>query len=345
MKKVVGIDIGYGFLKLEDGETKIKVNGKESPLVIPSVIGDAIELTFEMGSLSKKPSLRNKIKHLNVKYDGSEYFIGNMAIEQSNTPYRSLSSDRNADIVSRLMLLTGLSLLTTNLEQDFIIVTGLPVKDFIHYKKLYEKTFVGKHEITVSGITKNLNVEKVIVVPQPYGTFCDGLFKEDGTLEDDFSKSHVGVIDVGFKTSDFIQVKKYNYLDKFSATSSNGMSIIYKDIQKYLSSKGYEKEDFELEDIIREGYWDTLDGRIDLTEEINKSKKNLVKKIVSEVKSLWKNIPELRYVLISGGGGAFLFEEFMNELGDYITLAPNSQFANVRGYKKWGDYLKKTNNW
>jgi len=324
--KIIGVDIGYGFLK---------VFSEDKTVVIPSVIGNSVELTFEFRKGSD-------LKHIEVEYDGTKYFVGEMAILQSTHPYRSLSVDRTNDIVTAVMLLTGLALVSEEKEASFTVVTGLPVKDFTLFKQTYINTFSGKHTITVNGEKKTLHIKKVVVVPQPYGTFCDGLLKEDGEVDSNFAKNHVGIIDIGYKTSDIIQFDDLNYLERFSSTSANGISSIYKDVSNYLSTKhSIYKEDYQLEECVQDGYLKIRNGRIDLSEVIGEAKRSLAKKISTEVKSLWGNLPEVEVVIVTGGGGSLLHLELMELLGDDVVLSPEPQIANVRGYWRWGVYLSE----
>ena len=45
------------------------------------------------------------------------------------------------------------------------------------------------------------------------------------------AETHVGIIDIGYKQG-LHSSKEYNYLERFSSTSANGISSIYKDICK-----------------------------------------------------------------------------------------------------------------
>lgn len=326
MTKIVGIDIGYGFLKMTDGDNKI---------IIPSVVGNGTELTFDMGYSEKD------LTNIQVEIDDEKHFIGELAILQSEHPYRSLSTDRATDYVTKLMFLTSLALLSEHEVESFIVVTGLPVKDFTMYKQVYIDRFTGTHELNIYGQKKIINIEKVVVVPQPYGAFCDGLFTEDGDTDEDFADNHVGVIDIGFGTSDFIQVKNYRYLDRFSSTSANGISSVYRDISNYLSSNhAIHKEDFELEEMIRTGQFKVRGGVIDISKPLKEAKRSLAKKVATEIKSLWSNLPEVSIIIVAGGGGALLFEELAEFLGDDIVLAADSQMANANGYRNWGVFLE-----
>lgn len=335
--KTVGVDIGYGFLKVYDGNNFI---------VIPSVIGEAVSMAFEMQKeMGYKESNKINYRKLSeVIVDDNEYSVGEFAILQSENSYRPISLDRATDGFLKVFFLLGLACTMdeNKTEENFHLVTGLPVKDFVLHKGFYVNTFTGTHTIKINGFERIINIDKVTVIPQPYGTFCDGLFDSNGKEDESFAKQHIGIIDVGFKTSDFIQIKDYTYLEKFSSTSVNGMSYIYNSVKDYLHTEyGITKEDFELETIIREGSLRYNGQNIDITDYLIGIKKNLAKKISAEIKNKWPNFPELEVIIISGGGGAMLFDYFYDVLREDIVLSHDPQIANVRGYYSWGAYLDK----
>lgn len=322
----VGIDIGYGFLK---------VDAKDKQIVIPSVIGGASELTFKI-----KRDNELDTKTIEFEFDDEKYFVGDLAILQSDQPFRSLSTDRTSDTTTKVLFLTALALLTKGSTKTFRVVTGLPVKDYLLYKNVYIENYTGTYDVKINGSNKKIVVDKVIVVPQPYGTYCSGLFTADGSIDEDFGNNHTGIIDIGFKTSDFIQMKNITYVDKFSSTNPNGISTIYGEVSNYLNNKhGIFKEDYELEDVIKSGFLKTRKETIDLKPVIKEAKRTLAKKISNEVKSLWTNFPEITLILITGGGGALIYEELTEFLGEDIVIATNPQTANVIGYRQWGEYL------
>lgn len=335
--KTVGVDIGYGFLKVYDGTNFI---------VIPSVIGEAISMAFEMQKeMGKKESNKiNPQKLSEVIVDDNEYSVGEFAILQSENSYRPISLDRATDGFLKVFFLLGLActMEENKTEEDFHLVTGLPVKDFVLHKNFYVSEFTGEHTITINGFERTINIKKVTVIPQPYGTFCDGLFDAEGNANESFAQQHIGIIDVGFKTSDFIQIKDYTYLEKYSSTSINGMSYIYNEVKDYLHTQyGISKEDFELEKIIREGSLKYNGEIIDISDFLVKTKKSLTKKISAEIKNKWPNFPELEVIIISGGGGAMLYDYFYDLLREDSVLSHDPQIANVRGYYSWGEYLNK----
>ena len=239
------------------------------------------------------------------------------------------------------MLSTAIALLgIPETKKDIYLVTGLPVKDFRLFKNEYLKTFGGRKEIKINKNLKAFNIEKVIVVPQPYGTYCDGLFDYDLNINTEFAHSMVGIIDIGHQTSDIIQVHGNDYIEKYSFTSPHGISEINTKIATYLNNKySMSKEEYEVTSIVRKKKLSTRSGVIELKPTVDHAYEILATKLNNEIKSKWKNIQELNYILITGGGGKALINKLKKDLGIDIVLAAESQYANVKGYLLWGEYI------
>lgn len=322
--KTVGIDIGYGFMKISD---------ENGVTTLPSVLGEGKNLTFE-SNMGESVFDIDKIK---VEFEGKSYFVGNFAILQSNNAYRSVSSDRATNINAMILFLTGLAISMGDEDrEDFFVVTGLPVQEFTMYKDEYMEKFSGTHTIKLNGKKKIINVEEIVVVPQPYGTFCMTLSDED------YNAESVGIIDVGYGTSDFIQINNNDYLDRYSKTSPNGMKIVYQELSEHLASEhGLNKEDFELEKIVQTGYVKRRRKDIDVKKVIEASKKSLAVKIASEVRTLWNNYDEIDDIIITGGGGEMLKKALSEALEEELDTFEDSQSANSRGYREWGLFIQE----
>lgn len=201
MSKIVGIDIGYGHTKATDGK---------KTYIFPTVVADAIDLSF---SIQKK---EKDIKNITATIDDRKIFVGELAILQGDNPIRFKSKDRAEDTFTKEVFLTTLGLFcdinsdSEVVEETFRIVTGLPVGDYVRYRNIYGERFLGRHEIELFGKKIILNITDMYVVPQPFGTWVNKVFTDDGKYNADFAERHVGIIDIGYRTSDFIQINQKN---------------------------------------------------------------------------------------------------------------------------------------
>lgn len=325
MAKNIGIDLGFGFVKATDGE---------KDLIFPSVVGAGQDLTYR----SELTTYVDPIENLSVTIDGKKHFVGDLAIRQSEILSRSLGENHAQEKNTKVLLLTALALFVQNEHDEFNVVTGLPPSYYLVNKDILADMIKGNHSILINidGVEqkKTIVVEKVKIIPQPMGTMFHKLFDAKGVLEDkEMARSKVGIIDVGFRTTDFTVVDKLEYIDKLSYSTTTGMSNAYAIIAEYLRNNfRVYKENYELDEIIQKAQIKVA-GKVNSLEQVKKDAyEQVATKIMTEMNSIWDQ-RDLDLILVSGGGGQALSEYILPELVT-ASLVENSQTANVRGYLK-----------
>ncbi len=134
----MGIDIGFGFVKATDGQQKY---------LFPSVVGEAREIRYKTG-LNTNSILDNLI----VEVDNDKYFVGDLAIRQSDLIQSTISDKRINSIENKVLFLTAFALLDgvgTGVSK-FNLVTGLPVDEYIEYKDTLMKQLQSDHVVKLS---------------------------------------------------------------------------------------------------------------------------------------------------------------------------------------------------
>lgn len=325
MAKNIGIDLGFGFVKATDGE---------KDFIFPSVVGAGQDLTYR----SELTTYVDPIENLSVTIDGKKYFVGDLAIRQSEILSRSLGENHAQEKNTKVLLLTALALFVQGENDEFNVVTGLPPSYYLANKDILADMIKGNHSIilNVDGVDqkKTIVVDKVKIIPQPMGTMFHKLFDAKGVLEDkEMARSKVGIIDVGFRTTDFAVVDKLEYIDKLSYSTTTGMSNAYAIIAEYLRNNfRVYKENYELDEIIQKAQIKVA-GKVNSLEQIKKDAyEQVATKIMTEMNSIWDQ-RDLDLILVSGGGGQAMAEYILPELVT-ASLVENSQTANVRGYLK-----------
>ena len=91
MAKNIGIDLGFGFVKATNGEKDI---------IFPSVVGAGQDLTYR----SELTTYVEPIENLAVTIDGKKYFVGDLAVRQSEIVSRSLGENHAQDKNTRVLL-------------------------------------------------------------------------------------------------------------------------------------------------------------------------------------------------------------------------------------------------
>ena len=323
----MGIDIGFGFVKATDGKQKY---------LFPSVVGEAREIRYKTG-LNTNSILDNLI----VEVDNDKYFVGDLAIRQSDLIQSTISEKRINSIENRILFLTAFALLDgvgTGVSR-FNLVTGLPVDEYLEYKNTLMKQLQSDHVVKFINNGKSNNklieIERCKVIPQPFGTVFNQLLDKYGNIQDkELASMNIGIIDVGFRTTDYAVANKLEFVDKLSSSSTTALSTAYKLISRKLKEHyDINKPIHQLDSIIRNGSFTYNGKEIDITDLIDKAFSLTVENIISEINTLWPEIWEMDKIFITGGGGLALGDYFKSYLDNY-TIISEGQFSNVEGYKK-----------
>lgn len=322
---VVGIDIGYGFVKSFDGDKEI---------VFPSVVGIGRDISYQ----SKLSSYKSPLDTLSISYKGKKYFIGTYAIRQSSIPSRSLDIKKPEDLNTLLLFLTAIGLYGSQQRQQFNVVTGLPTNYLLSYEDQLKSLLSGEHQLNIQingGVDeRQLVVSDVSIVPQPFGTLFNMALNNKGELSDrDMANKIIGIADIGFKTADFVVADSLEFVDRLSSSSNNGMVSAYDIIAAMVRSRyKIDKKDFELDRIVKNKSIKIAGVNYDISDIISEAYFNLATKIKTELDSLW-DYRELDTIILTGGGGEALSEYLIPKFNNMI-LADDAQFANVKGFWK-----------
>lgn len=300
------------------------------------MVGAGQDLTYR----SELTTYVEPIENLAVTIDGKKYFVGELAIRQSEILSRSLGENHAQEKNTKVLLLTALALYVNGESEEFNVITGLPPSYYLANKDLLAEVVKGTHTIllNVDGTDKKkvITINNVKIIPQPLGTLFQKIFDQRGVVVDkELSRSKVGIIDVGFRTTDFVVVDKLEYIDKLSYSTTTGMSNAYAIIAEHLRNQ-YRifKENYELDEIIQKAQIKVA-GKVYSLEQVKKDAFEQVSaKILTEMNSIWDR-RDLDAILISGGGGKALADFILPEL-ETAALVEESQVANVNGYLKLG---------
>lgn len=330
MSKNIGIDVGYGFVKATDGEREF---------VFPSVVGIGQELRYR-----SELSVRTRpLDNLSLTVDGRDYFVGDLAIRQSEIASRSLDPNRAEDRNVKVLMLAGLNLYTQWENETFNVVTGLPTSYFAAYRDAWQNNLRGSHvlKFRVNGQEKEktITIEKLRIVPQPLGTLYDRALNQAGAIQDeDLASLSVGVVDVGFKTTDFAVADQLEFIDHLSGSTPIGLSNAYGLIADRLRAEfKIDKEQHELDRIVERGEVRIAGKVYDISRTKREVFERIAHKIITELDSLW-DYRNLDVIFFTGGGSQALAEWLLPEFRNAI-LADSPQVANARGFLKYANNI------
>ena len=158
---ISAIDLGFMY-------TKALIHGR--PVLIKSVVGNSKPQRFNDLNMG----LKNDVDNLKCRVGNTEYFVSDLAIDQSDTVYHSLKDDRFDSDATEVLVKTSFALALGNDNISTAVVSGLPVSHYAPYKENISNLFLNKihnFEVVDHGnlIRGSASVTHGKFIPQPFG--------------------------------------------------------------------------------------------------------------------------------------------------------------------------------
>jgi len=331
--KMIGIDIGFGFTKATDGHDF---------LVFKSLYGEAIDFQFREDLLGDS----GEDEHLHIDIDGNAYFVGELAERQSSSRTFTLDQNQFVATSSKVLALAAISKIVSNTDQPLNLVVGLPIGNYRQFKSELAGMLRGTHNIVTTntqGTRQELNItiDEVNVLPQPIGTVMDRLLNRQGRPENKrFATDKIGIIDIGFRTTDYTISDKGRYSERGSLTTQNGIAKAFSKIATKLKETcKVDIEIYRLFGAVEQGNIKVRGKAYDLQKITEHAFKQLASSIAADANQVWSDDWDIDAIMITGGGGAVLAQYIQPLIeGVIIPIEEDLDYRlhNVRGYYKYG---------
>lgn len=295
----VGIDLGYGYVKVYPREEKFRSG------VYPH--------TRRYGIEEKKGI---------VVVDGEAFEVGRARSVELRTKSFQGSPEWRALLYWALR----------NEELPIKVVLGLPISlSMREVREGLEEQLRGIHTAVIDGEKKEIVIKDVRVVPQGLGVLYD-YFIENGKLVEERTKENVVVIDIGFYTTDVLVYRHGEVLEDRSTSYEIGVGWLYERVREELKAKySYPSISLkEVEEYFSRGYF-PYEGRkirIDREEKIEELKSRLIKELRAHEEDL-----KLADTILWAGGGSLLLGVPALEKPEFANARGFFKFATVL----WGD--------
>jgi plasmid segregation protein ParM len=156
-------------------------------------------------------------------------------------------------------------------------------------------------------------------------------------------REKIGIIDVGFRTSDYSVSDKMRYSERGSRTTDSGIARAFTVIATKLREKsGVNVELYRLYEAVDRGSIKIRGKEYDLKGITEQVFGQLASAVANEVDRLWVDDWDMDTVVITGGGGAVLAKYLQPLLHGHVTPvdpAKDARLFNVQGYWKFGKHL------
>lgn len=330
----LGVDVGFGYTKSYDGDHSF---------IFKSIIGDATEIQFQSGF-----SEGGELENLHVTVDDKDYYVGDLAEKQSNVRDFTLDQNTLVENNAKILALTSLAFFSGPASREYSVVTGLPIRYFKQYRSRYVDMLEGKHKILLhirnEAQEKILDIKKARVLPQPFGAVFNLLMNDHGRIVDrDVARQKFGIIDIGFRTTDYTITDRLRYIERGSRTTDTGISKAFSLINRKIQEQsGVNVELYRLFDPVKQGRIRIRGKEFSLTELRDEVMKQLSTAIVSDMERLWVEDWDLEFILLTGGGAEDLapyLEKALEGQTRLISTESDLRMANVVGYLKYAKYI------
>jgi plasmid segregation protein ParM len=317
--KLYGVDIGYGFTKVA-GVDRI-------PRVIPSIVGSNEELSY-------RSDIGDRIKIAPLTLNGHSYLVGEAAKRFSRHRYRIFDSTWTESPYYLLLLVSALMRIDKSAAEPAAIVTGLPVNHYTQERVRQVQDLLSHSDnVRISSGEALVKVEKIKVIPQPFGSFFDLILNDEGKLKDpEKIRQRVGIIDIGFQTTD-LALATPQFIESSSGSLDVGVRSVANQLSRDLSRKySITLDTTEAEEALRQKSVKIFGESVDLSDMIAERTREVAELILSYAHSLWGRGERLNRLILAGGGANIFRSYFSTYPNLYVPEEPS--LSNVRGYLK-----------
>ncbi|UCF30727.1 MAG: ParM/StbA family protein [bacterium] len=329
---MAGVDVGFGFTKASSGETSV---------LFKSIVGEA-----QPRNLGDRFFDGMGLEGVHITLNDRSYFVGELAESESRVRQFTLDQAQMVAHQFKVLSLAALSRVAAS-RVPVNVVTGLPVGYYVEFKDRLAESLKGEHSLVLheDGQANEvaLSVNRVKVIPQPYGSLVDHLFRDDGTLmRQDVARQKIGIVDIGFKTTDFTVCRGLQHSERGSRTTDTGMAKAFQFIAEALHEmSGINVEIYRLFGAVQQGSIKIRGAEYDISKVKDEVFSRLAAAVVNEMERVWVDDWDLDLVLLAGGGGEALYEYLKPMVRgqlDLLQTREDPRMANVYGYLKYGKY-------
>lgn len=329
MNLKMGVDVGFSRTKA------VASNGKEV---------DFISQTALFRKVKYDPNIAGIPYHqrMVINLESEKFFVGESAGKQA-LANATVEKRRTVDKEGKLLLLGAMGNLIECSPEKVKLVVGLPVSN-MDLKNDYIQMAGGRHKFTFltpdgghyQDVT--IDVEEVKVMPQPFGSLFDLILNNYGALTNaEAASGEVGVIDIGYGTTDFLRCVDLDFRDALSDSITGiGGYLIAKELSDLIYAKHGERIPLEdMDPIVRCGKMTFNGESLSVKEQLTEAKKISAESILSRAVSLWPDLRRLKLIVITGGAALLIGEYLAARLGKMAVVAKNPVFSNRDGYLKY----------
>jgi plasmid segregation protein ParM len=259
----------------------------------------------------------------------------------------TLDQEKLLENFVKILAITAAGICTDTTE-PINVVSGLPVGYLKRDSKKLKEMITGIHDITFHNtdgrdVTKRIHIDQIHVIPQPIGSIFNLIFDDQGKIMDKgLATQKLGVVDIGYKTTDFSIFDHLQYIERGSSTMDTGISKCFSIIAgKLRQESNITIELYRMFKFIESGIIKIRGKEYNISNLKKRVYTHAASAIASDLNRLWENDWDIDSIILSGGGSVELAEFLTPHIqGNVIPIGKHmdARFNNVHGYCKFGRY-------
>ncbi|MGA4519264.1 hypothetical protein ACPA0F_18560 [Solibacillus silvestris] len=320
--------------------------GKEPALIIPSFVTrwqPIPEADLVKGEYSDPYS------HITVEYDGYKYLVGEAAQKLDKKGNWVAEENKHNSEKFIPMMKAQLALLCQNdMEKEVVInplVMGLPVEqDTPGRRELLGKLVKGEHKVKVTladgtVIDKEITVENLMIVKQPFGSFADVALDDSGNIKDELINQQMTVVfDLGARTLNVITLRGFEVINGLSFTEPLGVVEAWEGVHADILQE-FEKHIpmARIPDYCKKGFISSGDDISKITEQNYKMHTDELLSLMGS--RFIHNKDEVDRIILTGGGSEVLLAWLKQGMAlrfPKAKIETKGRTATVKGYYNFG---------
>jgi plasmid segregation protein ParM len=327
-------------LSVDLGRTSTKTCVSREPNDVVFIPANVKHLSMEQvrgGAFASQDS--DPLLDMWLEYQGSGYAVGQLAADFGAN--LGVGQSKVEDALAKVLACAGYF----RLKDDIAIVLGLPYlsqEQFEREKEQLVSLLTGPHVMSYRGEAVSLNITKVWVMPEGYGSllWCEVQNKKAASAN--FAKLSVAIVDIGHQTTDCLMVDSFRFARGVSKSEAFAMSQFYEQVAAQI--EGADSQSLSLIAAVNQPKGERFyrprgaTKPTNLDDIIPSLKESFSREICNRVLA-W--LPErVTDVILTGGGGEFFWEDIQRLLKDAkinAHLSAPSRQANALGQYIYGE--------
>ncbi len=329
---LAGIDLGYSHVKVHTAAVAAK---------FASIVGN-----FEQAKFTANGD--DLAAGIVIEVNDDTFAIGEEALRTSRFASRREDRDWIVSLQYIRLFIGALSCATAAKFTAMEIVTGLPVT-YIADRDHLAELLKDKWQFCRAGRQHRqmVRVEKVTVIPQPFGTLLAQVLDDKGRIANkSLATGRIGVVDIGGKTTGFLTVDKLREIPQATGSVDVGAWEALTLARDVIAAQypGLDLADHEVSACASTGAAVSYFGKsVNISKLIASALRPLADKVINEASSRWDSGARLDAILITGGGAHLIGNAIRAEYR-HARIVPDPTCANVLGYWRYGQRIRNAND-